>query len=163
VSLDFDSFYRDEFAAVYRATYALTGNREDALDAVQESFEKAFARWRRLSQEPWAGGWVMTSALNAARRRLRRETKEKTLRSNDGVAVDPWPAPDRIDMLDTLRRLPFRQAQAMLLFYLNDFPVPKIADLMGISEGSVKAHASRRRVTSQTGRSANLKDARCGS
>ena len=61
---NFDEFCEAEYGGVYRAAFAFTGDREAALDATQEAFSRAFARWNRLSREQWAGGWVMTTALN---------------------------------------------------------------------------------------------------
>lgn len=70
---NFDEFCEAEYASVYRAAFAFTGDREVALDATQEAFSRAFARWNRLSRAQWAGGWVMTTALNLCRGpRLRR-------------------------------------------------------------------------------------------
>jgi DNA-directed RNA polymerase specialized sigma24 family protein len=67
VAANFDGFCKSEYASVYRAAFAFTGDKDSALDATQEAFSRAFARWARLSREPWAGGWVMTTALNLCR------------------------------------------------------------------------------------------------
>lgn len=137
----FEDFCRAEYATVFRATLAFSGSREIAQDSTQEAFARAFARWRRLSTQPWAGGWVMTTALNLCRRALRR-TPETS------ATADPAPPADselQIDVLDALRDLPLRQRQAILLYYLADLPVAAVAELMNASEGSVKTHLSRAR------------------
>ncbi|MBA3292055.1 MAG: hypothetical protein H0U17_11275 [Actinobacteria bacterium] len=67
MAANFDGFCKSEYASVYRAAFAFTGDKDAALDATQEAFSRAFARWARLSREPWAGGWVMTTALNLCR------------------------------------------------------------------------------------------------
>jgi DNA-directed RNA polymerase specialized sigma24 family protein len=69
----FPDLYEREFAAVFRAAYTLTSDRALAEDAAQEAFARALARWRRLAGEPWAAGWIMVTALNVARRSLRRQ------------------------------------------------------------------------------------------
>ena len=140
----FEDFYKVEFERVYRAVYLTTGDREGALDASQEAFKRAYVRWRRLSRKEWAGGWVMTTALNAYRetRGRRREsvTAEASLRATSG------PGPERLDVVDGMRRLPPRQRKAMALYYLGDLPIPVVADLMGITEGAVKAHLAQARA-----------------
>ena len=144
--LRFEDFCRFEYQTVYRACFAFCGSRELALDATQEAFSRAFARWRRLSKEQWAGGWVMTTALNVVRRGMRRHPP--TPLSNSIVMDDP---DLRLDILEALRSLPLRQRQAVILFYLADLPVAAVAELMNASEGSVKAHLSRaRRSLGQT-------------
>lgn len=138
--LSFEDFCRFEYEAVYRACFAFSGSRELALDATQEAFGRAFARWRRLRKEQWAGGWVMTTALNLVRRGMRRRP---TTDVSDSIVMDD---PDlRVDILEALRSLPLRQRQAVILYYLADLPVAAVAELMNASEGSVKTHLSRAR------------------
>ena len=44
-----------------------------------------------------------------------------------------------------VRRLPSRQAQAVALRYVYDYPVVEVARVMQISEGAAKSHLSRGR------------------
>ncbi|MDP9226635.1 MAG: hypothetical protein M3P18_22905 [Actinomycetota bacterium] len=53
---DFAAFYAAEFDNVFRAAAAFLGNAQEASDATQEAFSRAFARWRRLRGEDWTGG-----------------------------------------------------------------------------------------------------------
>lgn len=134
----FEEFYRREFPLVYRAAFLAVGNRDRALDATQEAFGRAFARWRRLSKEGWAGGWVMTTALNLCRKNERRAYAP--------TQVGPAPGIDRILVSDALRTLPARQREALILFYIGDLPLPAIAQVMNISEGTVRAHLAQGRA-----------------
>lgn len=137
--LSFEDFYAAEYGRVLASTYAFCRDREAALDCTQEAFVRAFARWRRLGREEWAGAWVTTTALNVLRRRDRRAT----LPARDTAVSGP--GEQRVDLLDALRRLPARQRQAATLFYVADLPVAVVARSMGLSEGTVKAHLSRAR------------------
>jgi RNA polymerase sigma-70 factor, ECF subfamily len=138
----FRELYEREFAAVYRAAYALSGNRGLAEDAAQEAFARALARWRRLGREPWAGGWVMTTALNVARRQMRRRPP---------VVARERPANEDAEALLDLRRaiedLPARQQSAVVLHYLMGLPVADVAASMECREGTVKAHLARARAS----------------
>ena len=139
--MSFEDFYRLEFARVYRAAWLLARNDHDALEAAQEAFARAFARWRRLRNEEWVAGWVITTALNFLRRRRKAEPP---VSSRDRVVSEPSAA--AVDLQRALRRLPARQREALVLFYVGDLPVHKVANLMGIGDGTVKAHLSRGRV-----------------
>ena len=46
-------------------------------------------------------------------------------------------------MLDAIRRLPRRQREVLALRYYLDLSEAEIADMLGISRGAVKSHASR--------------------
>src|SRR5918994_7541042 len=85
---DFEDFCRAEYGSVYRASFAFSGSRDIALDCTQEAFSRAFARWRRLSKHEWAGGWVMTTALNLAKRALRAKPIPQSPSTDPGEPLD---------------------------------------------------------------------------
>ena len=140
----FEDFYSSEYPSVFRAAYLATGDSEAARDATQEAFKRAFMRWRRLSRQQWAGGWVMTTALNVCRR-MRHAQRPELPRHSTEVSTPPIALDDRIDLVDAVRALPFRQRQAIILFYFADFPLPVTAEFMRITEGAVKAHLAQGR------------------
>jgi RNA polymerase sigma-70 factor, ECF subfamily len=139
--LTFHDFYAAEFDRVFDSAYAFCGDRQAALDATQEAFTRAFARWWRLSRRDWAGAWVTTTALNVLRRAFRNAALERQPQKNQ-ASSDPG---QRVDLLAALRSLPARQRQAATLFYIADLPVSVVADVMNLSQGTVKAHLARAR------------------
>jgi RNA polymerase sigma-70 factor (ECF subfamily) len=136
----FEALYQREFASVFRATFLLCGDRSTAEDATQEAFARALARWRRLQGQPWAAGWVMTTAINAARRAMRRRPSPPDER---------WSQPEDhdagLDVRAAIARLPVRQQQAVAIHYLLDLSVADTAAAMGVADGTVKAHLARAR------------------
>lgn len=142
-ALGFEAFYAAQYQRVFKAIYLSSGDRELAHDLTQEAFQRAFARWRRLSRHEWAGGWVMTTALNLLRKD-RRRPREVSLdparhdQRTSSTAVDQ-------DLMKGLRALPHRQRTAVLLHYLADMPVRGVADAMGVADGTVKALLSQGR------------------
>jgi RNA polymerase sigma-70 factor (ECF subfamily) len=136
----FVELYETEFEAVFRAAYTLCGDRALAEDATQEAFARALERWRRLRARPWVAGWVVTTALNVARRALRRRSASTPAKSG-GADVD-----DRLDLVRAIRGLPRRQQEAVVLHYVADRPIAEVAAAMGCEEGTVKAHLARARA-----------------
>lgn len=142
--LAFEAFYAREYQRVFKAIYLSSGDRELAHDITQEAFQRAFARCRRLSRHEWAGGWVMTTALNLLpkdRSRLRAVPLDPNRHDNptDAVGVDQ-------DLMAALRSLPHRQRMAILLHYLGDMPVRAVAETMNVADGTVKALLSQGRA-----------------
>jgi RNA polymerase sigma-70 factor, ECF subfamily len=136
----FRAMYEREFPSVYRAVYVLCRDPSLAEDAAQEAFARALARWRRLRQHPSVAGWVTTTALNVARRSLRKRELPHS---------SPQVEPDRevgIDLASGIRELPLRQQQAVLLHYLLDLSVAQTAAAMEVDPGTVKTHLSRARA-----------------
>jgi RNA polymerase sigma factor (sigma-70 family) len=136
----FQALYEREFPAVYRAAFLLCGDRQLAEDATQEAFARALVRWRRLGREPWAAGWVTTTALNVARRQLRTGTPAPIGSDAPAEGDD-----DALDLRAAVRALPPRQQEAVALYYLLDMPIADTAAAMGCDEGTVKSHLARAR------------------
>ena len=68
----FDAFYQDSYAHLVRQLWAVTGNRQDAEDVVQEAFVRAAARWGRISAYDLPEAWVRQVAIRLASNELRR-------------------------------------------------------------------------------------------
>jgi RNA polymerase sigma factor (sigma-70 family) len=138
VDPQFVELYEREHERVFQVTFALCRDRGLAEDATQEAFARALERWARLRDRPGVGGWVMTTALNAARRMLRRRPYPSVPRANPDSesATELW---------DVVRRLPRRQREAVVLRYVVDLSLSEIAAAMGCREGTVKAHLSSAR------------------
>jgi RNA polymerase sigma factor (sigma-70 family) len=139
---DFPAFYQREFRLVFRAVFLSCGGVETAEDATQEAFARALVRWRRLGGQPWAAGWVTTTAMNVARRAMRRRAETPADR----------PSPEHeaegdLDVRAAIRLLPARQQEAVALHYLLDLSVADTASAMSVDEGTVKTHLARARAT----------------
>lgn len=145
--MNFEGFFREQYPLVYRTVLAFCGDRELAADATQEAFVRAYERWGRLEDEPWAGGWTATTALNLTRRLSRRSARTRAVERKKFMAR---PAPETADWYpvhQALASLPFRQRQVVVLHYFSDLSIAQVAELIHTSEGTVKAHLFRARRT----------------
>ena len=121
--------------------------RDDLLaeDTVAEAFARAYARWPKVSAMESPTGWVYVVALNHARslsRRHRRETAEaERIASPEAI---PGPEPENSVWLAVLG-LSSRARTAIALRYIADLPEQEIANLMGVSRGTVATTLSRAR------------------
>lgn len=142
---DFNDFYATHFQDVYRAAYLSCGDRGAAEDAAQEAFERAFARWHRLRSHPWLVGWAITTALNVLRKQRRKRNQVAPTLAQQ-ASTETTRIEDRLDLVSALQRLGSRQRTATILHYFADLPTPAVANLMSISEGTVKAHLAQARA-----------------
>jgi RNA polymerase sigma-70 factor, ECF subfamily len=142
VSDDFAQFYSLSFKRVALAARAFCRDVDVADDAAQEAFARAYSRWSRVRKTSFPEAWVMTTALNLTKRHFRRRSREA--RATNDASV-PGPSGDRTDLLVALRLLPERQREAVVLHYLGDIPIYGVAEAMGVSQGTVKAHLNKAR------------------
>jgi RNA polymerase sigma-70 factor (ECF subfamily) len=137
---DFEAFFDQNYPPILRAVSLAISDPGRAEDLTQEAFARAFRRWSSVSTFERPVAWVYVVALNAERKRWRREQQaaEKEERNEDVPDV-AGEVLSTIVVRDALDRLAPRQRAAVVLRYLGDLTVGDIAEVMGCAEGTVKA------------------------
>lgn len=146
-----------EHRAFNFAEYSL-GDREDALDAVQDTMIKLMAYRERPSTEwtPLFWSILRSRIVDTQRRGLFRLRWLAPNARNDAAQpdwADDGPGPARTQegreaygqLADGLRQLPGRQREAFTLRILEELDGGTTARIMGCSEGAVKTHLARAR------------------
>jgi RNA polymerase sigma-70 factor (ECF subfamily) len=137
----------------YRTAWNLLRQREEALDAVQETFLKIHAvraTWRPDGAPvTWAYRILTNECLDRRRRaRVRRaqsldEAQEAGLPDPADTRESPFEATARAErrrrVLEAIGRLPGRQRSVLLLRHVSDLPLEQIAIALGCSLGTVKS------------------------
>jgi RNA polymerase sigma-70 factor (sigma-E family) len=132
--------------SLLRTAYLLTGNRADAEDLVQSALAKTYLAWDRIEDRSALDGYVRRAMVNThiswwRRRRLEEyptdEIPDRAVADDSGTS----------DLADTLRRavdrLPQRMRAAVVLRYFEDMTEAEVADVLGVSLGTVKSTVSR--------------------
>jgi len=138
---ELSAFVEAQSAVLLGFAHALTGNRHDAWDLLQETLVRVGERWRRID-EPAAYARTVMTRLNVDRiRRLRRELLG--VRTREPATHDQLTSPAEAWLVEALATLTPRQRTALALRYVEDLDVRGIAERMGCSEGTVKSQLSR--------------------
>lgn len=144
----FEQFYDDEYGALIRLGYVLTGSQGTAEELVQETMLRVYRNWSKVAGYEKPGAWARRVLCNLATSRGRRLTAEaKAMLRFRGPVVAVEPRAETAELWGALRKLPARQAQALALFYVEDLPLTEIAALLACPEGTVKALLHRGRKT----------------
>lgn len=139
--LAFSSFYRDTRDAVYRTVLLVTRSPERAEDAVQEAFTRALAAWEDIAAHENPTAWVARVALNQATSWWRVRSRELPDPPDRAARPDERPMDDAIVRI--VWALPRRQRQVVALRILLDQSTEQTARVLGLSQGTVKAHLHR--------------------
>ena len=143
----FDEFYRTTAPRLLRYGYAVTGDRDEAQDLVQEAFARAWRHWRTLANHPTPEPWVRLTVSRLATDRWRRLRGWRLAATRAGPAPSSAPPSENTVLLVTaLRVLPPAHRQALALHYLFDLSVDEIAEETGVASGTVKSWLSRGRA-----------------
>lgn len=143
---DFVAFVDARSAALLRTARLLTaGDQHAAEDLVQAALEKAYVAWPRIQRKGAQEAYVRSIMTRTAIDRTRQRSRRGELVTDDvpEVAVHPVGPEDRDTVLALLRELSPRQRAVLVLRYYEDLSEAQIADALGCSTGTVKAHASR--------------------
>jgi RNA polymerase sigma-70 factor, ECF subfamily len=142
---------------IRRAAQGVTGNREDAEDAVQQSFRKAFVHLRDFEGRSSFSTWLTRVAINEGlmlrrkSRRLREVSIDDSDANDETASVleisDSGPDPEasysqrewgRV-LSSAMNELPPGTRKAIQLRFVDELSTRETARIMGLSISAVKA------------------------
>lgn len=116
-----------------------------AADVAQEAFIRLIPRWSKIRDCDRPESWLRTVAwriwLNDRRRA--RHLSDAEIPDEGVPAHDPTV---HDDLAAALTKLPDGQREVVVLHYLTDLPVARVAAELGVAEGTVKSRLSRARA-----------------
>lgn len=143
----FDAFVRSRRPHLWRAAWLLTGDRHKADDLVQTALGRTYGRYEALGNDHKFEAYVRTTMYRTYvswwRRRWNAEVPSDEVPE---ASTDDGDQAVSIDVVRALASLPKMQRAVMVLRFLEDRPVSEVAELLGIAEGTVKAHTSQGRA-----------------
>ncbi len=148
--------HRDRLWAVAIRTL---GDPEEAADALQDAMIAAFRRAASFRGDSAVTTWLHRIVVNAALDRIRRRAARPTTAGQDDEALDalavaggqplsdPSGATDTaLDIMAALRQLVPDQRAALVLVDMLGYSIADAAEVLGVSEGTVKSRAARGRA-----------------
>jgi RNA polymerase sigma factor (sigma-70 family) len=161
---DLDGSFEALVVAYERLVFGLAlrvvGDRADAEEVAQDTFERAYWALAGYPAERVAAmalrPWLATIARNLARNRLRRRPPPaRPLEDGDGqplavaapAAAEPAQVAERHDdrelLAELLAGLPRGQREAVVLRHVEGLAYAEVAEVLGRPVGTVKTHAHR--------------------
>jgi RNA polymerase sigma-70 factor (ECF subfamily) len=145
---DFDAWYLHAAPRVLASVALAVGDRWLAEDATAEAFARALERWPKVREMTSPEAWVYTVALNQVRTTARRRGLEQRFLRRQRAEVAPPPTTPDVAVWDAVAQLPPRTRTVVALRYVADLPEARIAEVLGITRGTVAStlHDARRRL-----------------
>ena len=146
----FEALYRRYRDWVHRLAWRFTGNREEALDVLQETFTYLLQKFPgfRLTASMTTFLYPVVKHLSlAARRKKHRQTSwEERLTELPAPASDEMPD-QRAELAGALAALREEQREVLLMRFVDDLSLQEIGAALNIPVGTVKSrlhHALRK-------------------
>ena len=144
---EFAEFVAARYRALIRTGLGLTGDLGHAEDLAQSALIRTYLSWGRLRDPANAEAYARQTLVRLALR-------ERQRRWHGEISADPVPEPAgltdghehenlALDVRRALATLPVDQRAVLVLRYLDDQSESQIAQILGISRGTVKSRAAR--------------------
>ena len=157
---DFERLYRNSYRRILGTLITMLRDRAAAEDCTQDTFERAFKAWKSWRPDAPAEAWLHRIAINAAINAQRRERLQEVgamLRriGRPAGSADPAVVAERSDLVTALRKLPPKQAAAIVLRYYHGYTNREIGIALGVPERTVASRlaAARDRLQKLLGES----------
>lgn len=151
--------YRDK---IYHLAYRMLGNRQEAEDAVQETFLRVYLNLERYDETQKFSTWIFRIGTNLCIDRLRKKKPNYSLDAElpDGEGGDWYsmlpseePLPeDQIVLSETqaqirqaIEMMPDKYKSVVVLRYLQDMSLQEIGDVLDMPVTTVKTRVHRGR------------------
>ncbi len=147
----FERLYRRHVTRVHSLARRMIGE-EEADDATQDVFIRAWNRLDSFRGEAAFGTWLHRVAINAllARRARRGRERERVIEGDGLVEQMPARRDDlelHVDFETAIARLPDGARRVFVLHDIEGFKHREIAEMLGVTPGTSKAQLHRARLT----------------
>ena len=145
----FETVYRAHSGRIYALCLRMSGDAVQARELLQDVFVRAWERLATFRGESAFGTWLHRLAVNVVLmdRRIAARRAEDALEPSPGVEL-PLPARGapaglRMDLEQAIAALPPMARQVLILFDIEGYEHKEIAAMLGIADGTSKAHLFR--------------------
>ncbi|WP_299443584.1 RNA polymerase sigma factor [uncultured Aquimarina sp.] len=133
-------------AKLCKHAYWYTGDREISKDIVQDSWSTILGKISELKDTNSFGSWALTIVTRNAINYLRKQKKELEHLNSYKISATTsdkesnYENPDAILLLKkTIKKLPYNQQLVLNLFYIEEYSIKEISEIIQISAGTVKS------------------------
>ena len=129
---------------IFRIAYCILLNKDDAEDAVQDTFMKYMTKAPEFNDEEHRKAWLIRVSANISKNmfklRLRRHTLNLEEVKSAGISESDF------ETFEIISALPARYKPVMTLHYAEGYKCSEIAEILGISEDAVKKRLQKGRA-----------------
>lgn len=130
----------------YATAKTILYSDHDCADAIQETIVKAFVKLQTLKKDAYAKTWLIRILINECYNILRKENRQELLKDRrKNCLKQTEETTDYSELYDTIHALKEKLQIPVVLYYMEDFSIKEIAQILHISEGAVQKRLARAR------------------
>lgn len=128
---------------LFRLCFIMLENRQDAEDALQETFFRYIEKNGLFNDEKHQKAWLIKVATNICKDMLRFRLRHPKIELTESICNDI--SQESIDVLEELMVLPKNTKSVMYMHYIEGYKISEIAEILEISVSAVKKRLERGR------------------
>jgi RNA polymerase sigma-70 factor (ECF subfamily) len=137
-----EQLYRDRYRTFRDVLGGVVGSHDLAREVVQEAFARALREQRKFRGEGSLESWVWRIAVNVALKMRRDLRRSWQLEKEDDAVAAPTVTSGH-EVRAAVRQLSPQRRLVVFLRYFADLSYADIAEVVGVSEGTVAATLSQ--------------------
>lgn len=142
---EFNRIARKYTDVVYRATLSYCKNKNDAEDAVQNTFFKLLKTDTQFADDEHIRKWLIRSAINECKN-IWKSFWHRNVTSIDELNEEPaYIESEKQELFSEVMKLPKKYSTVLHLYYYESYTCKEIADILNISESGVQSRLMRAR------------------
>ncbi len=128
---------------LYRTALSITGNREDALDMVQETFIRWIMKRPEFESDEHEKAWLLRVVIN-----LSRNLVKSAAHRTSCELLDIYPAETREEegLIQEVMKLPEKIREVIYLYYYEEYNSREIGEILGENVSTIRTRLSRGRT-----------------
>lgn len=119
------------------------GNKDDAEEAIQESFLKLIYKSPQFVNVEHEKAWLIRVTINVCKDMLRSIWHKQVVKMDEIEKY--YDNSNEIHIIDEIIKLPSKYKDAIYLYYFEDYSVKNISEILKITESAVKMRLKRGR------------------
>lgn len=135
----FEALYRRYRNWVVALAFRFTGNRDDALDILQDTFAYVFGKFPGFELTSTLTTFLYPTVKHLALTKRRAQRSSVDVDDLADILPAPAAAPSTGDFARLLSELPPAQREVVLLRFADDLSLPQIAEALSVPVGTVKS------------------------
>lgn len=136
----------DSERQLYSTAKTILADDHDCADAIQETIVKAFSKIGTLRNDKYAKTWLIRILINECYTFLRKSSKLVLMEGMSEMAeTNSDKNADYSELYKALNSLKEELRLPVILYYIEDFNIKEIAQILEISEGAVQKRLARAR------------------
>ena len=149
--MDKDEFLRlalDSEPTLFHVSFSILHDEQDCADTVQEAILKAYENRHKLREIKYFKTWIVRIVINECYGLLRRKKRFQAFNDavwQDGTYLSNYIKEEYIDLYQAINRLSEKEKICVILYYLEDYSVTEIANVLKVPSGTVKSRLSHAR------------------